>query len=193
MHGTITVVDPNAPPPPTTTGGGTTGTTGTTAPTGTTTPPSGGGTGSPPGSTTSGGTSPGGGATPSSSGSAHARVSVARLQRGTVVRGAVASVVAGTRIEVTALLSSAALATRRPPRPRQVRVGARHVRAAKAGTTRFAVTLDAAARAALRRRHKLALALRVVVTPPGGRPLARTIHVTLRQRAVAPPPSALGY
>lgn len=202
MSGTIVVVDPNAPPPPTTTGGGSTGTGGGSGGTTATSPPpprTGGGStpgagtgGSPsspssPSATTPGGTSPTGGAS-----APHVRLIVAHAQRGTVVRGAVVAPVAGARVDAIALVSNAELATHRPRgRARAVRVGERRLRAKAAGSTAFAVRLDAAARGALRRRHSLAVTLRVVVTPPGGRAVVRTVRVVVRRALPAPP--LVGY
>jgi len=166
MQGTIVVVDPNATPPST---GGSTGTTGGS--TGTTPPP--------PGSTGSTSTGP----TPASGGSAtHVRLRVAHAQRGIVLRGSVTTPAAKSRIDVVALVSSAALATRRPPRhARAVRVGERRLRSRTAGSTGFTVSLDAAARGALRRRHSLTVTLRVAVTPPGGHAVVRTVRVVVRR------------
>ena len=162
MHGTITVVDPNAPPPPT-------GTT-TTTPTTTTGPGTTTGTNPPPGS---GSPSPG-----------RPRASVARAQTGSVVHGAVTLPAAGWRVTVTAFASTRALGVRGAHRARLVRVGSIRLRAHRAGRLRFALALDAAARRALRRHGRLAVALRVVSAPPGGgRAVTKTIAVALRVRA----------
>ena len=171
MHGTIVVVDPNAPPPPTTTGRSA-GTTNVPPPTTT-----GDSRTSPGGPTPTGttGTTPAGGAS-----LLRARLSVAHAQRGTMVRGVVIAPAAGSRIDVAVFASNGALAIRRPRHVRPVRVGARRFRSKAAGRTSFSVTLDAVARGALRRRHSLALALRVVVTPPAGRAVVRTADVVLR-------------
>lgn len=184
MHGTIVVVDTNAPPP-TTGGSGSTGTTGGTTGTGAetgSTPPSSG--------TTGGSNSP----PPAVGRSApRVRLSVARAQRGALLRGSVTTPAAGSRIDVAALVSNAALATRRlRSRARAVRVGERRLRSRAADSTSFTVALDAAARSALRRRHSLTVTLRVVVTPPGGRAVARTARVVVR-RALPPPPPSYVY
>jgi len=187
MQGTVVVVDPNAPPPTTggTTGttGGTTGTTGTG--TGSTPPPS--GTTGGPGATTPSGTTAGGGSAPG------VRLSVAHAQRGSLLRGSVTTPAARSRIDVSALVSNATLAKHRlHGRARAVRVGERRLRSRAAGSTAFTVSLDAAARGALRRRHSLTVRLRVVVTPPGGRAVVRTVTVVVR-RATSPPPPAYSY
>lgn len=171
MHGTIVVVDPNAPPP-------TTGTTGTTPPTTTTAPGS-------PGTTSTGTTSPPGGSTQQGT---RVRVRVARLQRGSLLRGTVTVPAAGSRIDVTALVASRALGGRARRRARQVRVGGKRLRAKAAGATAFSLTLDAAARAALRRHRRLAVSLRIVVTPPHGARVVKTVAVVVRPRPAAPAP-----
>jgi plastocyanin len=169
MHGTITVIDPNAPPPTT---GGSTGTTGGS--TGSTPPPSGttGGTGATPGATTPAG----GGSAP------RVRLRVAHAQRSTLLHGAVTTPAARSRIDVVALVSNAALATHRlGGHARAVRVGERRLHSTTAGPTSFTVALDAAARGALRRRHRLTVTLRVVVTPPRGHAVVTTIRVVVRR------------
>ena len=135
-------------------------------------------------STTAAGTStapvdqaPGAGTSPSagsSSPSARPRVSVARRQRGDVLRGTVTTPAGRARISVTAYLAADG--------PR-IRVGSQTRRSTGTGTTAFAVRLDAAGRRALLRAHRLALDLRVVVTPAAGRPVTtKTVAVALRAR-----------
>jgi len=172
MHGTITVVDPNAsPPPPTTTGGS-------------------GGSGATSTAPSPVGTTPAGGSTPPPA----LRLTAARAQRGTLLRGVLVVPLAGSRVDALALVSNRQLATRRPRHARLVHVGARHLRSVASGRTSFSVALDAAARAALRRRHSLTVQLRVSVTPPHGRTVLRTATVVLRpaspKPASAPPLSA---
>ena len=189
MHGTIVVVDPNAPPPPTT--GRSAGTTTAPPPITTTTRTTTGGSRTSPGDTpptgTTGTASAGGGSPP------RARLSVAHVQRGTVVRGVVVAPAAGSRIDVTAFASNRALAKRRPRHAVQVRVGARRVRSAAAGKTSFGVALDAAARSALRRHRSRAIARRGGVTPPGGRAVVRTATVVVRLPLPKPNPAPGGY
>jgi len=183
MHGTIVVVDPNAPPPTTRSPG----TTSVPSPTTTTT---GGGAMSPGDTAPTGttGTTSAGRASPLRVG-----LSIAHVQRGTVVRGVAIAAAAGTRIDVTAAASNRALAIRRPRHARQVRVGARRVRATAAGRTSFSLTLDATARGALRRRHSLVIALRVVVTAPGARAVVRTATVVVRLPLPKPAPGGYAY
>lgn len=171
MRGTIVVVDPNAPPPSSTS-------------TGTTTAPP-----ASPGTTTATGTAPAPGAGPAPTHAA-LRLVVARVQRGATLRGSVTAPAAGARADVTALVSSSALGGRRGRHARQVRVGFERVRTTGAGATPFAVTLNATARRALHRRHRLAVVLRIVVTPPHGARVVRTVAVTVRERRAAPPAPA---
>lgn len=167
MQGTVVVVDPNAPPPPPP---GTSGTTVTPTTPGQTSPAPGGGS-SPPGQ---GGTTV-----------RRLRVSVAHRQQGAVVRGLVQTPLARSRVTVTALVSTRLLARRRPKHPRLVSVGARDGRSDASGRAVLALTLNAAARSALHRRGRLAVALRVVVVPPSGRRTTTTVAVALRERAPA--------
>jgi hypothetical protein len=99
-------------------------------------------------------------------------LTLATRQRGTHVRGSVQVQSAHTRIEVTA----AAKLTGR----RAVRVGGWLKRSAPAGRVAFSVPLIAKARHTLTRAHKLAVTLRIALTPPGGRTLNRAVRVTVR-------------
>jgi plastocyanin len=123
------------------------------------------------------GTPPPGGS-PSEPGSPS--VKVARRQRGTTLRGSVTTSEDSSRIAITALVSSHVLAQSRPRRIRKVSVGALRKQVATAGKTAFAVRLRRAARRALERRGRLAVDVRIVVTPPAGRATTRTVRVTLR-------------
>jgi plastocyanin len=147
-----------------------------------------------PGGTTPGGTTPGGttstGSTtaPTSTGAnstsplPRAALTVARHQKGVVLRGSVTTPAGPSQIVVTAHVSNRALSKHRPKRARQVRVGTQTKRSTGAGKTSFAVKLNASARRALHRRHRLAVNLRIVVTPSGGPAAARTVAVALRER-----------
>lgn len=180
MHGTITVVDPNAPPPSTSTGTTTTPPTTTTTPGGTT-----------PGSTAPGSTAPDAGSSPH--GRAGVRFAVTHVQYGAVVRGTVTGVAVGARVDVTALASARALGARHAVRARRVRVGSKHVRASSAGVASFALRLGASARAALRRHRRLGVTLRIVLTPAGGTRVVKTVAVVVRERRPAPPPVPYAY
>ena len=128
-------------------------------------------------STAPAGQAPGAGsATPggSSSPSARPRVSVAHRQHGAVLRGTVTTPAGRAQITVTAYRSGHGA---------RVRSGSLKKRSTGAGTTAFAVRLDAPARRALLRAHRLAVDLRVVITPAAGWPVTtKTISVALRER-----------
>lgn len=99
-----------------------------------------------------------------------AAVSIPGTQRGSAVRGSVqvSSAGAGGSLEVEALAAGASLAKRKH-RPAHVRVG-RIVRSSvSAGTVRFSVPLNAPAKRAERRHHRLALTLRIKLTPTHGK------------------------
>jgi hypothetical protein len=100
-------------------------------------------------------------------------VKLASRQTGTRVRGSVQVKAARSRLEV-------ALAARLPGRRKAVGVGHWRKPAAGPGRVAFTVPLSRRARAALRKRHKLALSVAVALTPPGGHKLTRTLHTTLR-------------
>jgi plastocyanin len=146
---------------------------GTTAPTTTTT--TGGsttavGTSTAPADQPSAGTSTSGG---SSSSSGRPRVRVAHRQRGAVLRGTVTSPAGRAQITVTAYLAGHGA---------RIRVGSQTKHSKGAGTTAFAVKLDAAGRRALSRTHRLTVDLRVVITPAAGRPVTtKTVAVALRE------------
>ena len=143
--------------------GATTTTTSTATTAGTSTAPA--------GQAPSAGTATPGGA---SSPSVRPRVSVAHLQHGAVLRGTVTTPAGRSQITVTAYRSGHGA---------RVRSGSQTRRSKGTGTTAFAVKLDAAARRALLRAHRLAVDLRVVITPGAGRPVTKkTIAVALRDR-----------
>ncbi len=128
--------------------------------------PGGGGTTSPPGP--AGGS--GSGAAPGSPlvGSSSEAVKLARVQHGSSVRGSVKISQAGVggRLEIDLLASGASLA--KAGHSPQARVG-RLVRSSLyAGTTSFTVPLNAKGKAALRRHRRLALTVRIVLTPVHG-------------------------
>lgn len=107
------------------------------------------------------------------------RVTITRHQRGVVVRGTVTTPTAGSRIVATAFSSNRALAKHRPKHTRRVRVGSQTKTSTGTGKTPLAVSLNAAARRALHRRHRLRVDVRVVVTPPSAHPVTTTVTVVL--------------
>jgi hypothetical protein len=170
----------------TTTGTTTTGTTPTgTTPTGTTTTPT------TPTATTSTQPSGGGAATattPSSietppppvGGSTVATIALANGQHGDAVHGTVQIPAAdgGARLEVELLAQGASLA--KVKRSSSSRVGRLVRSSAPAGTVSFTVALDAQAKRALRHRHKLALTVKIVLTPKHGAAMTLTRSVVVR-------------
>jgi plastocyanin len=100
-------------------------------------------------------------------GSAATALELPTLQHGTSVRGSVAISEAGTggRLEVDVLARSASLAAHHAA---PVRVGHLVRSSLHAGTIRFAVALSARSRQALRRHRRLALTVRMLLSPPHG-------------------------
>ncbi|HEX5307982.1 MAG TPA: plastocyanin/azurin family copper-binding protein [Solirubrobacteraceae bacterium] len=86
-------------------------------------------------------------------------------QRGGVVKGAlaIAKAAAGDELEIDVLARTSALSHRRTPA--HTRVGHLSRGSVKAGRLSFSIRLDANARRALARRHRLALTVRIVLTP----------------------------
>jgi hypothetical protein len=138
---------------------GTTGTTGTTTTTTTSTP------------------SP----SPESplAGSQSQAVKVAKSQHGGSVKGSInlSKAAADDRLEVDLLTQSASLA--KAKHNTRVRVG-RYVHSSlSAGKLSFSVKLNAKARRAIKRHHRLALTVEIVLTPASGEALTITRSVTL--------------
>ncbi len=101
-------------------------------------------------------------------------VKLASRQTGTRVRGSVQVKAARSRLEVS-------VSARLPGHRKPARVGHARKTVSKAGRAAFAVPLSAKARGALRKRHRLRLAVTVALTPPGAHKLSRTLHTTLRR------------
>ena len=140
-------------------------------------PPGGGG--NPPGGGGGGGGDPGGGdpgGSPTQPGAP--KISFARKQTGTTLRGSVTAA-AGAKIVVSALVSNRLLSTKRPKRVKKVSVGSQTKRSTGAKVS-FAVKLNKAARKALKSREKLAVSLKIVVTPSTGKATTKTVAVSLR-------------
>lgn len=117
-----------------------------------------------------GSSAPGGASSPSG----RPRVSVAHRQRGAVLRGTVTTPAGRSQITVTAYRSGHGTRTR---------IGSQSKRSTGTGPTAFAVKLDSAGRRALLRAHRLAVDLRVVITPAAGRPVTtKTVAIALRDR-----------
>jgi hypothetical protein len=103
-------------------------------------------------------------------------------RHGSTVRGSVdvGQSGAGGRLEVDLLAKSASLASRRRSGSKAVQVG-RLVRASvSAGKVSFSVALTARGKSALRRHHRLALTVKITLTPMRGAAVTITRSVTLR-------------
>ncbi len=160
--------------PTTTTPTPTTTTPTTTAPTATTsTQPYGGGAST---ATAPGSTEP----SPPPAGHPLATLALASAQHGGAVHGTVQIPAAdgGARLEVELLTRSASLAKVR--RTGGSRVGRLVRPSAPAGVVSFTVALDAAAKHALRHQRKLALTVKIVLTPKHGAALTLTRSVVVR-------------
>ena len=115
--------------------------------------------------------------TPARTGVAAGQLKLTRHQRGQAVRGSIAVARAGSRLSVKLLAKPSALNRRGRA---QVGVGG-VTRTANAGPATFSVTLSRAARKALARRGRLALTVRIAVTPPNGTPFRAMKTVTLKR------------
>ncbi len=149
----------------------------TTTPTATTaTQPYGAGVSTPSTTTTPGSTE----TPPQPGGGPLARLALASAQHGDAVHGVVQIPTAdgGARLEVELLARGASLA--RVKRPGSSRVGRLVRSSAPAGTVSFTVSLDAQAKRALRRHHKLALTVKIVLTPKHGAAMTLTRSVVVR-------------
>ena len=107
-------------------------------------------------------------------------LALASAQHGDVVHGAVQvpAADAGARLEVELLVPRAALA--KVKRSNSSRVGRLVRSATPAGKVSFTVALDAAAKRALRRHHKLALTAKIVLIPAHGAEVTITRSLLLR-------------
>jgi hypothetical protein len=151
----------------------------TTTPTAmTSTQPSGGGAST--GAVASTATTPGSMETPPAGSHPLAALALANTQHGDVVHGTVQIPAAdsGARLEVELLAQGASLA--KVKRPGSSRVGRLVRSSAPAGTVSFTVSLDAQAKRALRRHHKLALTVKIVLTPVHGAAVTITRSVVVR-------------
>ena len=104
---------------------------------------------------------------------------LARSQRGSAVRGSleVSQAGAGGRLEVGLFAARASLA--KAGHPAQVRVGQLVRSSLKAGSVSFSVSLSAKGKAALRRHRRLALTVKVTLTPQHGAAVTVTRNVVL--------------
>ncbi len=104
---------------------------------------------------------------------------LAGSQRGSTLRGSiqVSQVGAGGRLEVGLFADGASLA--KAGRPDRVRVGRLARSSLKAGNVSFAVPLTAKGKAALRRHRRLALTVKITLTPQHGATVTITRGVVL--------------
>jgi plastocyanin len=105
---------------------------------------------------------------------------LAKVQRAVAIRGSVRVRSAGSRLLARAFARRKALFGGQSTR--QVQVGRQARASVGAGRVAFTVQLSAAARRALRRNGRLAISLRLTVTPPSGAAYTATRAVTLRVR-----------
>lgn len=169
MSGTVTVSATAASPPvsPASPGGGSSG------------PPSAGG--GAPGTTTTPGSAGGGALASPFLGGAAKALTLSGSQHGSSVHGTVrvSQVGAKGRLDVSLLARSASLA--RAGQAKQVRVGHFVRSSLSAGTVRFTVTLTPQGRRTLKRRGRLALTVRIVLSPLSGAPSSATRSVVLHR------------
>jgi hypothetical protein len=107
-------------------------------------------------------------------------LALANAQHGDGVHGTVQIPVAdgGARLEVELLAQNTSLG--KGKRSGSSRVGRLVRSGAPAGKVSFAILLDAQAKHALRRRHKLALTVKIVLLPVHGATLTLTRSLVLR-------------
>ena len=157
-------------------------TTTSTSTSGTTTTSSGSGSGSGSGSAapTAGGGEPGNATGSLLAGSAFSAVALGSAQHGQAVRGSidVSQTAAGGRLEVTLLARKASLAS--TGHAAQLQVGRVMRSLTRAGKVTFAVALDVKARRALHLHRRLAVSVKIVLSPAHGSALTITRSVLLR-------------
>jgi len=114
-------------------------------------------------------------------GSASSAIKLAAFQRGQSVHGSVAvsNAGAGARLDVQLFAARAVLAS--ATQSSRVRVGRLVHSSLHPGTASFAVALDASARHALHVHGRIALSVKIVLTPAQGSALAVTRSVVVRR------------
>jgi hypothetical protein len=86
---------------------------------------------------------------------------------------------AGGRLEIDLIANSASLAKVRHKKSTSTAVGRLVRSSVSAGNVSFSISLNARAKGALRRHHKLALTVKITLTPPTGAPAVVTRNVVL--------------
>jgi plastocyanin len=109
---------------------------------------------------------------------AASKLTLAALQRGSVVHGSLTVRSAGARLLVRALARRRAVFVSKSAK--QVEVGRQLRRSVGPGRVSFTVALTAPAREALRRSGRLAISVRLTLTPASGARYTATRAVTLR-------------
>jgi plastocyanin len=112
-------------------------------------------------------------------GSASSAIGVATVQRGSSIHGSIAisPAGAGARLEVDLLAATASLARKHS---KQARIGRFVSASVTAGKMSFSVSLNAQAKRALHRRHRLPVIVQITLTPVHGTPLTSTRSVIVR-------------
>jgi plastocyanin len=106
-------------------------------------------------------------------------VKVKRRQVGTVVRGSVTTPEGPSTIAVTAFAPKRAVAAR----AKRVKIGSVRKTSKGTGATAFRLRVNRAARKAIRRRHRLAVTIRIAITPPYGYTTTKSMAVVLREKS----------
>jgi plastocyanin len=130
-----------------------------------------------PGATPGPGNPPGEG-TPATQTTLDGAVALARAQKGARVRGTVKVMLAQSRLEVGVWARRSAVVGGESAKP--LRVGRWINASTRAGKVSFAVAINAKAKSALRRHHRLSVTVSVALTPPGGHKLTHSAKSTLR-------------
>jgi plastocyanin len=112
-------------------------------------------------------------------GVAAARLRLVTVPRAARVRGSVDIKVASSRLRVDVLARRSALRRRGRGLLRVAHLARARLRV---GRTAFSLRINRAARRALARRGRLALTIKVIVTPPTGARFMATRHLTIRAR-----------
>jgi hypothetical protein len=87
---------------------------------------------------------------------------------------------AGGRLEIDLIANSASLATVRHKKSTSTVVGRLVRTSLNAGKVSFSISLNAKAKSALRHHHKLALTVKIVLTPKHGAAMTLTRSVVVR-------------
>jgi plastocyanin len=126
----------------------------------------------------SGGSGGGGGSGGSTTGPL-AGLKIAKTQKGSKVAGSIASIAAGSAlsIEITARPADLKTSATKP-----VRVGRSVKNDLPAGTAKFSIKLSSKALKAIKKKGKLALKVKITLTPPGDAAAKATKSVTLKRR-----------